>query len=95
MKRALNFVTNWWGVVAFSLIACLVYLQAVSHKKEQIAKLEKNIEQLQTVKITALEEQEELNAKLKSLDDPSYIEMTLKKELGLVPEDARKVYFSE
>ncbi|MCE2983850.1 MAG: hypothetical protein LW832_09830 [Parachlamydia sp.] len=50
---------------------------------------------LQKEKRTALKRQEDLQLQINSQSDPAWIELTLMKGLGLVPEGEQKVYFQK
>lgn len=88
------FARNWW-VALFILLSYLVYSQGVQKKKATLYDLEKRYHELETEKLLALELQDELRLQVRSQNDPAWIEMTLIKGLGLVPDGQRKVYFEK
>ncbi|HPE84934.1 MAG TPA: hypothetical protein PLO43_01995 [Chlamydiales bacterium] len=87
--------SKWWWVVAFLSICYLLYLQSVKEKRVLISSLEERIETLEQEKEAFVQEQEELSLRIDSEQDPAYVEMTLMKELGVVPEGQEKVIFDK
>ena len=85
---------NWWVVVFISLCG-FVYYNSVSKKNEVLASLDRHLEALSDEKALSLEEKEDLRLQINSQSDPAWIQLTLMKGLGLVPEGQLKVYFSE
>lgn len=64
-------------------------------KEDECILLKKRLSNLHTEKSIALEEKEDLLLQIGSQSDPAWIQMTLMKGLGLVPEGQQKVYFKE
>lgn len=91
LKRSL-IARNWW-VIAFVVASCLIYSQSIQKKKAALFELERRFQLLEQEKNLVLKQQEELMLQVQSQNDPAWIEMTLMKGLGLVPEGQRKVYF--
>jgi hypothetical protein len=83
---------NWW-VLVFISICGLVYFNSVSKKNEILATLDQHLESLNNEKAALLEEKEDLLLQINSQSDPNWIQLTLMKGLGLVPEGQLKVYF--
>ena len=83
---------SWWSILFF-LLCYFAYDQALAHRKREEVRLRKKLESLTLQKEIAKERQEELKLQIASQNDPEWIEMTLKKELGLVPEGEKKVHF--
>jgi hypothetical protein len=86
------FFRSWW-VVSFFLMCHLLYETTSSHWKEEFSSLENQLLLLQKEKQYAIEEKEEMLRQIKSHNDHDWIEIILKKELGLVPEGQKKVFF--
>jgi len=59
------------------------------------AKLREQYIDLQKEKNTALALQKNLKVQINSQSDPDWIELTLIKKLGVVPEDQVKVFFAD
>lgn len=88
----LFFINNWW-VIAFILVVFVVYFQASQKKKNQLFELRKVAFILQEEKKQITKENEELNLRLMSQNDPNWIELMLIEKLGVVPEGQIKVIF--
>ena|SRR5437899_5815824 len=86
--------SNWW-VAVFVLFSYGLYSHGVQKKKDVLAELQGRFLELHGEKQLAIATQEELRLQVQSQDDPAWIEMTLMKGLGLVPEGQRKVYFQK
>lgn len=83
---------NWW-VVLFIAACSLIYLNFGDKKNEVIASLDNHLKHLMLEKAALLQEKEDLLLQVNSQSDPAWIQLTLKKGLGLVPEGQKKVYF--
>ena len=83
---------NWW-VVLFISVCGLLYFNSVSKKNEILTSLEQRLESLSAEKKIILQEKEDLLLQVNSQSDPAWIQLTLMKGLGLVPEGQKKVYF--
>ena len=86
------FVRSWW-VVLFVLICYAVYEQGMIRTKAKAEALRANQMILQEEKLAAMSQQKDLMLQINSQSDPAWIELTLMKGLGLVPEGQTKVYF--
>lgn len=88
------FHRSWW-VVGFILLCSMIYLHALRQKDRSYQELTHQFEALEQEKIAALAQQEELLLQIDSQSDPAWVEMVLKRNLGLVPEGQVKVYFQQ
>ena len=86
-------VRRFWWVVLFISLCCFVYTQAVYKKNEIIASLDEHLDALNREKTALLQNKEDLLLQINSQSDPAWIQLTLMKGLGLVPEGQMKVYF--
>jgi hypothetical protein len=86
-------VRQLWWVVLFISICSLVYSHAANKKDEIIASLDEHLGQLTIEKAGLLQENQDLLLQINSQSDPAWIQLTLMKGLGLVPEGQKKVYF--
>ncbi len=86
------FSQNGW-VLLFIAACSLVYIHSGSKKDAVIATLDFQLNNLQAEKKLLLSEKEDLLLQVGSQSDPAWIQLTLKKGLGLVPEGQQKVYF--
>ena len=92
MKARRIAVKNWWVVVVLSMSFAL-YLQAIHKKNERHALLNQKRVTYLSAKRVSLQKREELLLRLKSQNDPEFIEMLLKEKLGVVDEGETKVVF--
>ena len=85
---------SWWMfVLCFAFY--FFYVQALNRKEAAEEELMARFEELTTQKEEVLKEREDLVLEIKSQNDPAWIEMTLMKSLGVVPEGQKKVYFEK
>jgi hypothetical protein len=85
----------WWWVGCVCLAAASVFIHFIQGKKAQVAELSCRFEKLQSQKLLALQERESLQLQIASQSDPSWIEMILIRDLGVVPEGWVKVHFTK
>jgi hypothetical protein len=90
-----KFVVKSCWVIAFSLLCAILYEKALSDRNQDFQALKEQMKHLQKEKRTALKRQEDLQLQINSQSDPAWIELTLMKGLGLVPEGEQKVYFQK
>lgn len=88
---------NWASGWVFSVaIGCFsLYGEAMYKKSRVCVELKDKVQKVEVLKKLLLEEQEELNLELSSRSDDAWLEMVLKKRLGVVPEGQMKVYFKK
>ena len=86
------FIHSWW-VLAFVLACAILYEQSLQQREEIYQQLNEQQRSLQEEKQLALEEQHRLQRQINSQQDLAWIELTLMKELGVVPEGQKKIYF--
>lgn len=87
------FVKSWW-VVLFILGIYYCYEQGLQKKDHDFTKLHAHYSELQKKKKALLTLKENLNRQINSQSDPEWVELTLMKGLGLVPEGQIKVLFT-
>lgn len=94
MKKIIqSFLLRSWWLYLILLGGFLLYAHGM-HKKDLICReMEKKQYALEQERIKALEQKDELLMQIGSQNDPEWIQMTLMKGLGLVPEGQKKVYF--
>lgn len=80
-------------VVLFLVVAALFYVQGMQKKEVEHLRLKEKISVLEAERDKVVAEKDELELEIKSEDDPKWVELMLKKNLGLVPEGETKVYF--
>lgn len=92
VKKALF---SWLPVLIFVSLCGASYMQA--HKKKAIVfhDLKVRYETLMSAKQKALSERNDLTQQIESQNDPLWIEQTLMRGLGLVPDGQKKIIFRE
>ena len=86
------FLRSWW-VILFMLICYMFFEQSLRHRDAEYVKLYQQLIELRETRKIAQEENAKLMMHINSQSDPAWIELTLMKGLGLVPEGQTKVYF--
>ncbi|KIC72515.1 hypothetical protein [Candidatus Protochlamydia amoebophila] len=86
------FIRSWW-VIAFLLLCAILYESGLKKKNHDFLLLNKQLIILQNEKQKALQKQQDLKWQINSQSDLAWIELTLMKGLGLVPEGKKKVFF--
>lgn len=86
------FVRSWW-VIAFVLICTVIYEQGLKDREMLYQQLTQKLAALQQEKQEVLQQQQNLQLQINSQSDLAWIELTLMKGLGLVPDGHQKVYF--
>jgi hypothetical protein len=85
---------SWW-VIAFVSLCGVIYLHGVRQKNIAYQEMTNTLQLLEQEKALALAEQEQLQLQIQSQSDPAWVEMVLKRNLGLVAEGQTKVYFHQ
>jgi len=80
-------------VLFIAAISVTIYGFSMHKKAKTCTDLREKIRSVEGYKKKLLEEREELLLEIKSLEDQEWLEMVLKKRLGVVPEGQTKVYF--
>lgn len=86
------FSGSWW-VIAFGGLCFLFYSHGAHKKTKVYIDLQQKLQKLQWEKQLAEQDRQDLLLQISSQQDPAWIEMTLMKKLGVVPEGQLKVYF--
>lgn len=87
-------INSWW-VTVFIIVCYLCYEHGLAQKNNDFMKLESQHNELLKDKAIAEIERDKLQLQINSQSDPDWIELTLMKGLGLVPEGQIKVFFTE
>lgn len=93
MHKFSRHVINWGWVIGFMCLCLGSYAHASKRKAEISLELQEKISQLSLTKEKALLEKNELELQINSQSDPLWVELTLMKGLGLVPEGKKKIHF--
>ncbi len=94
-KRKLQRLPSFGWTLFFGVFCFTCYSHAMERKSEACEGLAEKVQELELIKQSALEEREELSLQIASQSDADWIEMVLKKRLGVVPEGQMKVYFKQ
>jgi len=86
-------VLRWWWVLFAFIVGFAGYEQSASQTKKEIRRLNHEKSTLTTERKALLASQDKLQRQIRSQEDPAFIELTLIRTLGLVPEGQRKIYF--
>ena len=85
-------IYSWW--VVFFLILCYLFFERGQEQRDRAFKeLSIQLNELKLEKEHALDLQKDLQLQINSQSDPEWIELTLRKGLGVVPEGQKKIYF--
>ena len=87
-------IKSWW-VAFFILGVFFVYERCITPLDEEYVSLQDQIQSLTINMKSETNKQNQMHLQLNSQNDPSWVEMTLIKGLGLVPEGHIKIIFDE
>ena len=93
-RRKWSLRENWW-VILFIDVASGIYWQGICGKETIYQELQMRKQRANEQLRLASCEHEELLRQIHSQSDPEWMELILKKRLGLVPEGQTKVYFEK
>lgn len=88
-----EFLLKSWWVIGFILLVFCVFHPIFKNQNREQLKLSMQLRQLQFEKESAINRKSHLNFQIESQTDPAWVEMILKKELGMVSEGQTKVHF--
>jgi len=86
--------SNCWGIVLFAILCFMLFEQGIKNREHDYLKLSQRLAELHQDKEKALTLRENLLLQINSQSDPAWVELILMKELGLVPENHLKVFFT-
>ncbi len=86
-------VFNSWWVIVFILVNAVVLNIVFKQLSIKEQDLNSTVYKLETIKLASQKQQRDLKMQIESQNDPRYIEMVLKQELGLISEGQIKVHF--
>jgi len=86
-------IINFGFVILCIACSYLAFNIVINKKETDIKTLENKITNLHNKKISLENQREDYVLRINSHSDPSWIELILKKELGVVPEGHIKVHF--
>ena len=86
-------ITRSWWVILFFILSFAFFEQSAKVYNGEMDELSTRRENLLNEKQLAQSQNDHLRRQMASMTDRTWIELTLIKVLGLVPEGQRKVYF--
>lgn len=84
-----------WGIIYFILLVSFVMERSLKKLQDEKKFLVQKLEILKTDIEYAKNFQIQLKEEVNSQSDPAWIELVLKKELGLIPEGQIKIVFND
>lgn len=88
------FIRNWGSSLCLIFFVAIITERALKRVHDEKISLSAHLSHLKKEKGFAMEKNEKLIKQINSQSDPAWIELVLKKELGLVPEGETKVLFT-
>lgn len=89
-----GFLKSWW-MILFCVLCYLLYEQGLKQIDSDYAKLDEQRQELEMQKEKAVSLNQSLQLQVNSQSDPAWVELTLMKVLGVVPEGQTKVLFTK
>lgn len=89
----MEFIKKWALMFLFITGAFITLEVAIKNVEEERINLINELENLKIALEKVKKDQIDLARQVNSQNDPAWIEIVLKKELGLVPEGQKKIYF--
>ena len=93
IKRLEQLCTRWWWVLLWLLVLNVVHESSSKARKEEEVRLKDQLTLLRQERMVALTRRDDLTLQINSQSDPDWVELVLRKGLGLVPEGQVKVFF--
>jgi len=86
------FLKSWWALL-FVFLCSILYTKAFSYKIEEQKKLQEKRTTIEKEIEQTIVQQKDLHLQIISQEDPAFIELTLIRCLGLVPQGYTKIHF--
>jgi hypothetical protein len=93
MKTLEKLCLQWWWVFLCLIILFMLNERSAKSRQEEFTRLREQLNLLNTTKYEALAIKKDLELQINSQSDPEWVELVLRKGLGLVPEGQTKVFF--
>lgn len=93
--RLYSFFFRCWWTLLVLLMAYGLYLHGMQKKRELLTCLHEKVMLLKQKVSLAKESQDDLLRQIESQSDPAWIEILMRKHLGMVPSGQTKVYFEQ
>ncbi len=94
LQRSERFIVSWWWVLLCALVCYGACEHVLRSRDREYRVLFTQLEALKVEKLLALDLQADLQLQIHSHSDPKWVELTLMKVLGLVPEGQTKVFLA-
>lgn len=91
--REKSWIQSWGWFFIFLIGALFVYLHFMNEKSRTFTEMKGRLQALESEKKEALQTQTDLQLQIQSQSDPAWVEMVLKRDLGMVRDGEVKVYF--
>lgn len=86
---------RYWWVGVFCVMTGLVYFHCMKEKRVAAKLLSMRLVEMENEKLYAMQKRDDLQLRIASQNDSSWIEMILMRDLGVVPEGFLKVHFKK
>lgn len=90
---AVHTMRLWWWVIAIAIAAVAIYERGFILLQQEKLVLSTRLSYLEDRKREALQKQRLLREEFASHEDPAWVELVLRRSLGLTPSGYQKVYF--
>jgi hypothetical protein len=94
-RKMTSFINLPWWVYLTVVVSGLYQVYAAKNHSIFQKGLQNKLTELEEQRVASVQKQEDLRLQIQSQDDPAWVEMVLMRELGLVPDRTRKVFFTE
>lgn len=94
MNKYNLFIKSWW-VWTFAIVCFGLYEQASRKLERDITSLDKEIASLEARIVESSSKQQYLKLQQECFNDPAWIELSLIRVLGMVPEGYTKIHFKD
>jgi hypothetical protein len=91
----LKLVSHFGWVILFTFVSLGCYGFAAQQKEMRYSELHEMVNRLELQMDQAKKEQQVLNLRLSSLNDPEWVQMLLMRDLGVLPDGQVKITFSQ
>lgn len=94
-KKSFRLFLKYGWVIGFTLLCGILFEKGMRNKETQYQLLKDQYSYLEKEKEIALVEQQNLKNQINSQSDQGWIELVLKKGLGVTPESQQKIFFDK
>jgi len=94
-NRLQSFFFRCWWTILVLVFAYGFYLHGMQKKRDLLTRMKEKMSYLESELELAKESREHLLRQIESQSDPAWIELLMRKHLGMVPSGQTKVYFED